>query len=149
MKKTLGQSGVMCGSTPCRAVDEFTAALHAKDLDTCVGLKGFTIEAREIAQNRRKKYPGETLPEDFELQVARTLETAFRKRIRKEGFPYLEGVAWATAVAHELADDRVIVSQQFYWPDGTTTEEKLLVVRTESGWRLILPQGDRDRPRFS
>ena len=129
----------MNASSPTQAVDLFTEALRRKDLEACVGLKGFAVEAQMILENRKKKYPDEVTPADFITRVASLLEDGFRKEKAERGFPDLAGVTWQTTIREEIAPDQVIVSQAFTWSDGTQSEENLLVAKTTDGWRVLIP----------
>ena len=120
-------------STPERAVHSLEEAWRANDIEKAVRCKDFRGEAEQILRDK----PAEVRAEDIIVQTAQVLEQSYRTEIKTSGFPKMQGVTSRFVAKRELSPDRVELTEQFRFPDGSTHTEKVQVRHTKDGWKVI------------
>jgi hypothetical protein len=120
-------------STPEHAVHSLEDAWRANDIEKAVRCKDFRGEAEQILRDK----PAEVRAEDIIAQTTQVLEMGYRAEIKKSGFPNMKGVTSTFSEKRRLSPERVELTQQFHFPDGSTHTEKVQVRYTKDGWKVI------------
>ena len=124
-------------STPESAVITLELAYRARDIEAAVAAKDFREDARYFLGLTL----GSGAPEEVDLNKwARTLEKSFRNQIAETGFRDYDGVKTHFLTKEVVSNDEVLLTQRLEGPRGKM-EIRLLVVRTENGWRTVLAPG--------
>ena len=120
-------------STPEGAVLSLEDAYRANDIEKAVRCKDFRGEAEQILHDKS----ADVRTEDIIAETARVLEMGYRTEIKASGFPNMKGVTSTFTEKRALSSDRVVLTEVFRLPDGSTHTEKVHVRRTKNGWRVI------------
>jgi hypothetical protein len=120
---------------PEDAVLALEQAYAQKNADSAVAAMDFVEEGRQMLQ---KINP--TLANDPAMvkQAAEGRELAFRNELRAKGFPDFVHLKCSFAGKMQIAPGLVELTQQCVSPDGAKSNEDLLVVKSELGWRVTL-----------
>jgi hypothetical protein len=122
-------------TTPEGAILVLEEAYRRKDLEAAVAAKDFVTEARIMLTQARKG-----MEQDAAVlkETAEVLELGFRLEM-KNGFPDFAGLKsqFPQTEKYENFDDVVVVTEVCTFPDGGTSQQKLLVARTTGGWRVL------------
>jgi len=124
--------------TPEGAILRLEDAYRAKDINAAVQCKDFMIEARLMLE-KVKGQKSEKNDADLISKTAKVLELAFRKEIEQEGFPDMKGITSTFPAKEEFEKDIVIVTEVCKYPDGGNSKQRILVAKTEKGWRVLNP----------
>lgn len=129
------KSFAMDFSTPEGAILCLEDAFRRKDLAAALACKDFPTEA---ALMLRKMGRGLEADKEVIAKTAEALELSFRKHTT-EAWPDFSGLQ-SFFVAQERYDDAtVVVTEVCRHPDGGTSRQRLLVTKTEKGWRVLNP----------
>jgi hypothetical protein len=122
-------------STPEGAVLAVEDAYRTGDIEKVIKCKDFTEEARYMFRDK----PQIAKDPAIIAQTAEVLQLSFRTEMRKKGLPNFKGVTSTFPKKEGARDGRVILTEVCRFPDGKSTTQKLLVVKTPHGWRLVIP----------
>lgn len=119
-------------TTPEGAILSLKEAYRQGDIEKAVACKDFKEEAKHMMRDR----PG--LGSDQVLaKLAETLELAYRAQM-KGGFPDVNGVTSTFPKKRDLGGGKVVVTEVSRYPDGATSKQDILVVKTDAGWRVMI-----------
>ena len=138
-----GQGGTQVAhdfSTPEGAILCLEDAYRAKDIEAAVKCKDFRTEARHMLMSL--SMPKDQIDEELIGKTAEVLELGFRKELEQEGFPDFNGVASTFAGTEPAGDNLVTVTEECSHPGGQKSTNRLLVGKTDSGWRVLNPVSD-------
>ncbi len=125
-------------TTPEGAILLLEEAYKKKDIEAAVVAQDFFAQA-----NLTLSKLGKGLENDADLlkQTAEVLELSFRALIKKEGFPNFEGLKsrFTQKKTHPEFKDMVEVTEICTFPDGGESIQKVLVAKSEKGWRFVIP----------
>lgn len=71
-------------------------------------------------------------------QAAEGRELAFRNALRTKGFPEFSHLKCSFVGKSQIAPGLIELTQQCLSPDGVSSTQALLVVKSELGWRVTL-----------
>jgi len=125
-------------STPEGAILVLEQAYRDKDLEASVQSKDFFIEARLMLE-QFKNLPKEHIDSELVRKTAEVLELSYRKEIEQKGFPDMTSVESSFPKRESYQDNIVIVTEVCHYPDGATSRQRLLVAKTDKGWRVLNP----------
>lgn len=125
-------------STPEHAVHSLEDAWRANDIEKAVRCKDFRGEAEQIFRDK----PAEMRAEDIVAKTTEVLEMGYRAEIKKSGFPNMKGVTSTFSETRQLSPDKVLLTEVFHFPDGTSHSEKVLTRHTAEGWRVMTPPAE-------
>jgi len=125
-------------STPEGAVLCLEDAYRARDIEAAVRCKDFRIEAHLMLREVEQDFSSD---EEVLRQTAEGLELAYRKMIDTNGFPDFDGLdcRFVTRTPYKKNNDIVVVTEICTFADGGTSTQRILVAKTESGWRVLNP----------
>jgi hypothetical protein len=121
--------------TPEDAVLALDLAYAQKNADSAVTRIDFIEEGRQMLQ---KISPTLANDPDMIKQAAEGRELAFRTALRTNGFPDFSHLKCSFVGKRQIAPGLVELTQQCFSSDGTKSLKDLLVVKSESGWRVTL-----------
>jgi len=125
-------------STPEGAILCLEDAYLAKDIEAAVRCKDFHIEARLMLE-KLKSLPKDVIDNAIINKTAEVLELAFRKEIEKKGFPDMTGMSSAFTKVEQFKEGVVAVTEECSYPNGRKSKQRLLVAKTDNGWRVLNP----------
>ena len=123
-------------STPEGAILKLEDAYRRKDLDAAVAAKSFPHEARMILAG---KNPDLLANDDIVAQLAQVLEAAFRKEMQTKGFPDMTGLECTFSSTEKRDGGIAVVTEICRYPDGGSSTQRMQVVQTDRGWRVLVP----------
>jgi hypothetical protein len=123
-------------STPEGAILCLEDAIRKKDIEAAVLCKDFEIEAR-LMLKKLGGLPGGVVDDQLIRSAAETLELAYRAELENGGFPDLRGTYATFPKTEPYEKGIVVVTEVGFFPDGTTSMDKLLVAQTPNGWRVL------------
>ncbi len=87
-----------------------------------------------------EKLSGE-LKDDAEIlaQTAEVLQLGFRSQMQKDGFPDFRQIVstFSAQKPYQGRDDMVELTETCRHADGKTTQNQMIVVKTEAGWKVV------------
>ena len=123
-------------ATPEGAILMLEEAYRKKDVEAAVAAKDFVAESRVMLSRLKGG-----LDKDAEVlkKSAEVMELAFRAEMKKKGFPDFEGVRshFPKKERYQSFEDIVLVTEVCVLPGGRSSTQKLLVVETAKGWRVL------------
>jgi hypothetical protein len=125
-------------STPEGAILCLEDAYRAKDVDAAIACKDFRTEARLMLE-KFGKLPKDKIDTELVGKTAEVLELAYRQEMKKNGFPDMTGVTSTFPTKEPHQQDIVVVTAVCKYPDGGTSQQKILVALTDKGWRVLNP----------
>lgn len=125
-------------STPEGAILCLEDAYRAKDLTAMVNCKDFRIEARLMFE-KLKNVPVQAGDDELVNKAAEVLELAYRKEINDKGYPDMIGVTSSFPKTEPYKEGLVAVTEVCSYPDGGTSQQRVLVAKTDNGWRVLNP----------
>lgn len=128
-------------STPEDAVRALEAAYANRDVDAAVLAKDIEEEARLMLQKIKPEFASD--PEILG-ETTRVLALAFREQLRDKGFPEFTSVQSQFVSRRDLTPALVELTEEFLFPDGARTFEKIHAFRSSRGWRVVIVPVDRD-----
>ena len=122
-------------NAPEDAVLALEQAYIEKNADNAVAAMDFVEEGRQMLQ---KINP--TLAEDPAMikQAAEGRELAFRSELRTKGFPEYTRLKCSFVAKIQIAPGLLELRQQCLAADGAKSVQDVLVVKSETGWRVTL-----------
>jgi len=125
-------------STPEGAILVLEEAYKKKDIEAAVAAQDFFVQAKLMYINMGG---GLEKDEDILKQTAEVLELSFRAQMKKEGFPNFDGLKsrFPKKENYPKSKDVVEVTEVCTFPDGGESTQKILVAKTEKGWRVVIP----------
>jgi hypothetical protein len=124
-------------STPEGAILCLEDAYRAKDIEAAVRCKDFKMEARAMLE--KSNMPKEQIDDELIGKTAEILELGFRKEREQAGFPDMSGITCTFPKTEPMSDGIVAVTEECSYADGQSSRQRLLVGKTESGWRVLNP----------
>lgn len=121
-------------TTPQGAILCVEDAYRKKDIEKVVTCKNFHLEAVLMA---KEKDPN-TINDEIVNKMANVLELAFRKEI-EHSWPDFNGIEAYFEKAEPYCDNVVCVTEICKYPDGEYSRQKILVGKTDKGWRMLNP----------
>jgi hypothetical protein len=121
--------------SPENAVLTLEQAYIQKNADSAVAAMDFIEEGRQMLQ---KINPTLANDPDMIKQAAEGRELAFRNELRAKGFPDLARLVCAFVRKTQIAPGLVELTQQCVFRDGAKSEQDMLVVKSDRGWRVTL-----------
>jgi hypothetical protein len=122
--------------SPEGAILRLEDAYRAKDIKAAIQCKDFMIEARLMFE-KLKGQKSDKNDADLISKTAEVLELAFRKEIEKNGFPDMKGISSTFPTRENFEKDIVIVTEVCKYPDGGNSKQRILVAKTDKGWRVL------------
>ena len=127
-------------ATPEGALKCLEAAYIANDIEAAVKCKDFRIEARVMMSQLEQDLSGN---EEFVARTAEVLELAFRNEMQSQGSPDFSNIdcrCVSTEPYEQFEDeDIVVVTEVCTFSDGGTSTQRILVARSDAGWRVLNP----------
>ena len=120
-------------TTPEGAILSLENAYRQRDIEKAVACKDFKAEAAHMMRDKPGMNSDEVL-----AKLAETLELAYRAEM-KGGFPDMKGVTSTFPKRKDLGDGKVVVTEVCRFPDGGTSKQNMLVVKTSTGWKVMIP----------
>ncbi len=122
-------------TTPEGAILSLEDAYRAEDIEDAVKCRDFTVEATVMLKKINKEFSDD--PEVLKM-TADVLELGFRKE-QTANFPNFHGIKSTFSDKKPYLDYENIVQLQETCTasDGTTSQNKLFVAETPSGWKVI------------
>ncbi|MBI5426636.1 MAG: hypothetical protein HZA32_21380 [Opitutae bacterium] len=127
-------------TTPEEAILLLEDAYRKKDIDAAVAAKDFQIEARLLLERIRREKNEPAVAPSLIHQTAHVLELSFRDHHARKGFPDMTGVVSTFPTKEEVEPGICAVTELCTWPDGESVTQKILVAKTERGWKVLNPQ---------
>jgi hypothetical protein len=121
--------------TPELAVLALEQAYSQKNEDSAVAVMDFVEEGRQRLQRINPNLAND--PEVIK-QAAEEREAAFRTELRTKGFPDFSQLKCSFVGKRQIAPELVELTQQCSSLEGTKSLQALLVMKSESGWRVTL-----------
>lgn len=109
-------------------------AYRKKDIEKVVACKSFYLEAVLMAKDKDPNM----INEDVLTKMADVLELAFRKEI-EESWPDFNGLEVYFESEEPYCDNVVCVTEICKYPDGEYSRQRILVGKTDKGWRVLYP----------
>lgn len=122
--------------TPQGAVRMLERAYREGNVEAAVAARDFRREARLMLATGPLRGGADAA---LVAETARAVEAAYRTHAQAAGLPSLEGAVCYLGPVTEHSPDVVIVPEATQLPDGTITEQRLLVSRSADGWRVLHP----------
>lgn len=120
-------------STPEGAILSLEEAYRQHDIDRAVACKDFKVEAAYMARDKPALGTSEAVD-----KIAKVLELAYRAEM-KSGFPEFNGVSSTFSEKKDIGDGKVVVTEVCKFRDGTTSSQDIMVAKTDSGWKVMIP----------
>lgn len=111
-------------------------AYRQKDIEAAVAAKDFVAESRVMLSRLQS---GMDKDPEVLKKSAEVMELSFRAEMKTNGFPDFSGIKCRFTRREKYQDfaDIVAVTEVCTFPDGGTSTQKLLVVNTTNGWRVL------------
>lgn len=124
--------------TPEGAILCLEDAYRAGDIEAAVGCKDFRMEALLMLQGLEHDFSAD---EEIVTKTAEVLELSFRKEIETNGFPDFSELesSFSNTASYKDHDDVVVVTEVCTFPDGGTSTQRILVAKTDAGWKVLNP----------
>jgi len=123
--------------SPAEILMGYCRAMQNRDIDSCVTLKAFQLEAQTIFENRAKKHPNEVITPDLVQQLVDILEAGYRQERQSNGSQDLSDASFSVIGTELLSSERAIVTQRTTWLDGAIIDERVMLGKTKDGWRVM------------
>lgn len=120
-------------STPEGAILSLEDAYRQQDIDRAIACKDFKVEAAYIVRDKAALGSPDAID-----KIAQTLEMAYRAEM-KQGFPDFNGVTSSFPKKKDIGGGKVVVTEVCKFRDGTTSSQDLMVAKTDSGWKVMIP----------
>jgi len=120
---------------PEDAVRALEQAYIQKNADKAVAAMDFVEEGRQMLQ---KINPTLANDPDMIKQAADGRELAFRNALRTQGFPDFGALKCSFVGKTQIAPGLVELTQQCAAPNGSKSIHRLLVTKSELGWRVTM-----------
>jgi hypothetical protein len=125
-------------STPEGAILCLEDAYRAKNVDAAIACKDFRTEGRLMLE-KLGRLPKGQIDDKLVAKTAEVLELSFRKEIEKNGFPDMTGVTSTFPTKEPRENNVVVVTEVCKYPDGGTSQQRIMVAKTDKGWRVLNP----------
>lgn len=126
-------------STPEAAVASFFGAYARHDIEGIVAARDFEFEARESLGEAASD--STRIDDETALRIAKALESAFRSRIQREGFPKVDEPQCVVLQSRPLQKNVVQLIRMCPSPAGGTMFGSILVTKSGKGWGVVLSLG--------
>ncbi len=123
-------------ATPEGALLCLEDAYRAKDMEAAVRAKDFWIEAK-LMLLEHPKMPADQVDDSMIKSTAEALEHSYRRHIQSDGFPDMRGVKSSFPKVEPHSPGVVVVTEVCEYSDGGTSTQRILVAKTEAGWRVL------------
>lgn len=122
-------------TTPEGAILCLEDAYAEKDIDKAIACKDFVTEARRML----KKLKNSLVENDEEMvaQTAEVLKLSFIKYFSENHFPRFGTEIHAFTNREKLNETLYVITEICLQDDNTKTLDKLLVSKTQNGWRVV------------
>ena len=120
-------------STPEGAILSLEEAYRQGDIERAVACKDFKAEAIHMLRDK----PVFDTPEGV-TKIAEALELAYRLQM-KAGFPDFKGVTSTFPKKEDLGDGKMVITEVCKYPDGGISTQKIMVIKSETGWKVMVP----------
>ena len=121
--------------TPVAALAALEEAYRNNDIETAIAVRDFVAYARQlIAELNAADEPGY---EEAVLEMAATLELAYRKDFEEAGFVDMSLVSCRIIEKAEISEDTVLLTEECKFLDnGEIVMSSFYVHKSENGWRI-------------
>ena len=120
-------------TTPEGAILLLEDAYRRGDIERAIACKDFKVEAAYMLRDKPALSSNEVL-----TKLAETLELAYRVQLKK-GFPDMKGVTSTFPKKKDVGDGKVVVTEVCRYTDGGTSKQDILVAKTDTGWKVMIP----------
>jgi hypothetical protein len=121
-------------STPQGAILCIEDAFRKRDIEAAVACKDFRLEAILTAEDNDPNM----IDEDAVIELAHALEAAFRNET-EQSWSYFDELESYFESEEPLFDNVVCVTEICKYPDGGYSRQKILVGKSNKGWRMLYP----------
>ncbi len=129
-------------SSPENALRSLEDAYRRRDIEAAVRSKDFVAEARLMLRKMGKKSGPATSPhsrdDDVVRRTAEVLELSFRKHTT-ENWPDFHGLKCSVVETESHETDVIVATERCRFPDGEYSTQRVLLSRTDAGWRVLNP----------
>lgn len=122
-------------STPEGAIVKLEKAFDRDDLEGAIACKDFQKEAELMLAKMGK----ENLNDEIIEKTAEVLKLSFIKSLQENGMPKFKDLRQAFPKRELVEQNHMIITEVCYYPDGGRSKQRLNVVKTEAGWRVLSP----------
>jgi hypothetical protein len=126
-------------TTPEGAILKLEDAYRAGDIEAAVACKDFRLEARLMLEERGLLSKDKS-DEELIKTTAEALEASYREIVWENGPPEFKGVTSTFPKKEPYQEDIIIVTEVCHYPDGGTSEQRIMVGKTAGGWRVLSPE---------
>ena len=120
-------------STPESAILSLEEAYRRGNVDQAIACKDFKAEAAWMTRDKPEMNTPAIL-----AKLAETLELAYRAEM-KANMPDFKGVTSRFPQKMDLEEGKVVVTEICKLKDGTISTQNLLVAKTDTGWKVMIP----------
>lgn len=120
--------------TPEGAILSLEKAYNDKNLDAAIACKDFREEAKMMLAKLETE-----IDEDTINKTAEVLGLSFVNNIDENGFPDFSELKSAFPVREKIGENRYIITEVCWFPDGGKSIQKLNTCRTSTGWKVLGP----------
>jgi hypothetical protein len=121
--------------TPEDAVRALERAYIQKDADSAVAALDFVEEGRQLLQETNPLLANDP---DSVKRSAEILEQSFREEMRTKGFPDFANFKCSFVGKTQIAQGLIKLTEQCVHPDGAKSVQNPIVMKRDSGWRVVL-----------
>ena len=122
-------------TTPEGAILSLEEAYRQHDVEKAVACKNFKVEAAYMSRDK----PAEFKSEELISKLAEILELAYRAEMKK-GFPDFNAVTSSKfPKKRDLGDGKMAVTEVCKYTDGGTSTQEIMIAKTETGWKVMIP----------
>ncbi|WP_316748389.1 DUF2314 domain-containing protein [Pedobacter gandavensis] len=125
-------------NTPEGAITSLEHAYQEKNIEKVLNCMDFQLKAEGILMDCN---PG-VIDESAIQEMAETLEQAYIELMRLDGMPDFTGVKCAFSRTQQVDENIWMLTECITFPDGNTSEQLIITVKTSNGWKVAGLVGD-------
>ncbi len=126
-------------STPEGAIIKIESAFDADDIEAAIECKDFRKEAELMLAKMGKGELG--LENEIIDKTAEVLKLSFIKSLQENGIPKFKNIIRAFPKREKVSDNHMIITEVCYHPDGGKSVQRLNTYKSDSGWKVMSPEG--------
>lgn len=119
-------------NTPEGAILSIEEAYIAGDLSKAIACKDFYAEARLMLSEMKFH-----VEEELVRSTADALEMSYVQYMKREGMPDFSNVQRAFPLREKIDENHWIITEICYYPDGSSSRQRLSTYKTASGWKVM------------
>lgn len=122
-------------STPEGAIVKIEHAFNEDNIEKAIACKDFKKEAELMLSKMGAAGLGHEIVET----TAETLQLSFIQSLQENGIPKFTNIKQAFPKREKINDNHIIVTEVCYYPDGSSSMQRLNTYKSSDGWKVMNP----------